>query len=714
MTSGNGNSAPLAPGASDAQLALLARSTSHWLALMDPQRRIIWCNEAFYRGTGRGPEDMLGRLIRESFSTDLNDKAELLRIAKLLDAGLGARSELLIRGANGQGAWLDVDFQPVLDTNKTLVGFAAAAVEISEQRDQRELLAVAVNGAGLGTWNWHVRSDELVCNDRLLAILGYERGDVIMTGAGTLQLIHPDDGPRWIASLKAHLSNPLVSHRMELRLKSADGQWRWMLFTGALVSRKADLQTGRVAGVAIDINAQKLLEDQLRVAARVDTLTQLPNRKVVLDCINHALVRGREEPGFHFAVLFMDFDRFKQVNDTLGHSVGDELLRQIARRLKDCLRPGDTFVRSSDFGQTAARIGGDEFVVVLDDIRGDLDAQVVAQRLLEVLAEPYQIGEHKVSSTVSIGIVTTQHAADDADSVLRDADIAMYEAKRGGRGRYEMFDPSMRKRVRDDVAIENDLRQALVRNEFFVVYQPLLDLATGVLAGMEALVRWRHPQRGVISPVEFIPVAEACGLIGSLGLVVLEAACRELAHMQKLLGPLAPPKVAVNVSRAQLRHEGLAAQVLDVLRDTGILAEQLQIEVTESLAAQDDVVKRALHAIKALGVTLSLDDFGTGYSSLSCLHELPVDVVKIDRSFVMQAQNSAYHRVLIEATIRMSQTLGLGTVAEGIETVDQAALMLELGCDKGQGYLYSKPLEASAFVAWVRERASLQVTAHDR
>ncbi len=689
---------------SDAQLAQLVHSTSHWLVMLDAQRRITWCNEAFFRGVGRTREEMVGRLLRETFSAHLNSPAELQRIGRHLDRGEGARAELLIGGASGRGAWIEMDFQPMRDAGGQLIGFAVAAIEISEQRDQRQLLQVAVSGAGLGTWSWNLLDDSMECNDRMFAILGYERGDIEMTGKGCQAIIHPDQALVWGTAVRAHIQNPVIGLRMELRLIGSDGQWRWALFAGAAVAHHAAAAAQRVAGVAIDINGQKVLEEQLRNAAHTDTLTQLPNRKAVFGVIASAIAKGQASPGYHFAVLFMDFDRFKQVNDTLGHSVGDELLRQIARRLKDSLRPGDTFVRTSDFGQTAARIGGDEFVVVLDDIRGDLDAEVVATRLLDVLAEVYVIGEHRVNSTVSIGIVTTTHAAGDADSVLRDADIAMYEAKRAGRGRYEMFEPHMRKRVRDDVAIESDLRQALQRGEFFVVYQPLVDLTSGAVAGMEALVRWQHPERGMVSPVQFIPVAESCGLIGDLGRFVLETACREFMQMQSALGAKAPPKVAVNVSRAQLRAESFATDVLDVMRTCGIAPAQLQLEITESLAAQDNAVKGTLHQIKALGVALSLDDFGTGYSSLSCLHELPVDVVKVDRSFVMEAEVSAYHRVLIEATIRMAETLSLSTVAEGIETPAQADLMQQLGCHKGQGYLYSKPLAMSELLRWAADR----------
>jgi EAL domain-containing protein (putative c-di-GMP-specific phosphodiesterase class I) len=268
-----------------------------------------------------------------------------------------------------------------------------------------------------------------------------------------------------------------------------------------------------------------------------------------------------------------------------------------------------------------------------------------------------------------------------------------------------MFEPSMRKRVRDDASLENDLRQALDKDELFVVYQPVLRLADGSLSGVEALVRWQHPQRGLVTPLSFIPVAEASGLIGPIGHFVLRTACTEFMRLQTELGARAPKTLAVNLSRAQLRQPGLVVEVQEVLRDSGMDPGQLILEVTESLAAQDDVVQAELRALRALGVSLSLDDFGTGYSSLSCLHELPVNIVKIDRSFVGLAMGSDYHRVMIEATIRMAQTLGLATVAEGIETPEQASLMTTLGCSKGQGYLYSMPLKAPALAQWITRRA---------
>ncbi len=689
------------------RLALVAERSSNAVILADANRKVVWVNDAFTAITGFTAQASIGERFGVLLSRGSADPEAFEQFSLAVEQGRGFKREINIRTTNGEGRLALVDLQPTHDDAGVSSGWVLVATDLTNLRTQQQLLTLAVDGAGLGTWQWEVQGGAMQCNDRLLEIMGYQRGQLGMNYQAWNALIHPDDFALWAAAVKNQLRDPNVALRMSARLRHASGRWVWIMFAGAVVDRSADGRALRMAGVAMDVQVQKAMEHELRVAARTDGLTQLPNRSVLLHAVEAAIVRGRAQPGYQFAVLFMDFDRFKQVNDTLGHSAGDDLLRQIATRLQDSLRPGDSLIQSSDFAHVAARIGGDEFVVLLDDIRGDLDAEIVASRLIDVLSVPYTIGVHKVVSSASIGIVTSSHAADDADSVLRDADIAMYEAKRTGRARYVMFEPSMRQQVSASVSLENDLRQALEKHELYVVYQPLVDLSTGDFAGVEALLRWRHPQRGLVSPVEFIPIAEACGLIGAMGQFVLQTACGAFAAMPCASGPGQQPTLAVNLSRAQLRQAGLVSDVQDALRANGLSPEQLVLEVTESLAAQDAAVLSTLHAIRALGVALSLDDFGTGYSSLSCLHELPVNYVKVDRSFVSQAQNSAYHRVLIEATIRMAQTLGLGTVAEGIETEEQAALMATLGCDKGQGYLYSKPLEADALAAWVQVRAAM-------
>ena len=688
------------------RLALVAERSSNAVVLADADRRVVWVNAAFIAITGFSATESIGERFGILLARGSADPAAFEEFALAVRQGRGHKREINIRSTGGESRWALVDMQPTHDDGGALTGWVLVATDLTNLRAQQQLLSLAVDGAGLGTWQWEVQGGVVHCNDRMLEVIGYQRHQLGMTYQVWNGLIHPEDLPPWGAAVRAHLRDSTLPLRMSVRLKHASGRWAWMMFVGAVVDRSSDGLARRMAGVAMDVQAQKAMEHELRAAARTDGLTQLPNRSVLLQAIESAIARGRAQPGYQFAVLFMDFDRFKQVNDTLGHGVGDALLRQIASRLQDSLRPGDSLIQTSDFAHLAARIGGDEFVVLLDDIRGDLDAEIVATRLIDVLSIPYMIGAHKVVSSASIGIVTSNYAADDADSVLRDADIAMYEAKRTGRARYVMFEPSMRQQVSASVSLENDLRQALDKQELFVVYQPLVSLRSGAFAGVEALMRWRHPTRGLVPPVEFIPIAEACGLIGTLGQFVLQTACSAFAAMPCLSASASgrQPTLAVNLSRAQLRQTGLVADVQDALRANGLSPEQLVLEVTESLAAQDAVVLSTLHAIRELGVALSLDDFGTGYSSLSCLHELPVNYVKVDRSFVSQAEVSAYHRVLIEATIRMAQTLGLQTVAEGIETAGQAELMATLGCDKGQGYLYSKPLEADALVEWVALR----------
>jgi diguanylate cyclase (GGDEF)-like protein len=455
----------------------------------------------------------------------------------------------------------------------------------------------------------------------------------------------------------------------------------------------------------LDVQREQMaLARRLNAAARVDSLTRMPNRTAVVEQLGHALARAGADAGYQFAVLFMNCDRLKQINDTLGHAAGDEVLSRMADRLRSTLRGRDQVGRAPGGALMAARVGGDEFVVVLDDLRRPEDVHIVAQRLLGVLARPYAIGARQLHCGVSMGIVLREQAIGNADAVLRDASIAMVEAKRAGGARYVVFEPAMQERAARRGSIEVDLRRALAEDELFVVYQPVVglrDTPVDRCAGVEALVRWRHPTRGVVPPIEFIGVAEECGLIGALGDFVLVTACRQFVEWQRLLGNCAPRTLAVNLSRAQLGEPGLVAQVEQILRTSGMRPAQLQLEVTESLAAQDEIVQARLHQLKALGLTLALDDFGTGYSSLASLHQLPVDTVKIDRSFVSQGDTSQHHRVLIEATVRVAQSLGMRTVAEGIETASQAAVVEELGCDKGQGYFFSKPLSAQDLQAWV-------------
>jgi diguanylate cyclase (GGDEF)-like protein/PAS domain S-box-containing protein len=691
------------------RLALVAEHTANGVVVLDAHRRVEWVNASFVALTGYSVEEVRGKFLGELLQLQERPTRDALRYRTGMARGLASGGEIQIVTKDGHRIWTMVDIQPLRDAHGKTVSWVVVASNIDERVQSRHQRRALFEALPTGVLVFSKDSKVTDCNAAALDMLGLARDQMTEFDAIDLALrrmgrpIREDLSDMPLSEQPVFRSLRLgASTRGELvGFRRRDKTVLWARVNSEpLLDAQGQIQ-GAVACV-VDASAQKQLEQTLRDSARTDSLTLLPNRVVVTDQIRTALERHTAHPGYHFAVLFMDFDRFKQVNDTLGHGVGDALLRQIAERLQTGLRESDSFVRTSDFSQMAARIGGDEFVVLLDDIRGDLDAEVVAGRLLDLLAMPYTIGAHTVRSSVSIGIVTATHAAGDVESVLRDADIAMYEAKRTGRGRYVLFEPAMHRRVRDDVALENDLRRAMPDGELFVVYQPLVDLASRRITGMEALVRWNHPQRGLVSPVEFIPMAEAVGLIGKLGVMVLHTACKDFAWLQSQLGPLAPETVSVNLSRAQLREPSLVSDILDALRAHGMIAAQLQLEVTESLAAQDLTMQARLHEVKALGVTLALDDFGTGYSSLSCLHELPIDVVKIDRSFVSLAQTSDYHRVLIEATILMARTLGMGTLAEGIETAEQAALMRSLGCGKGQGFLFSRPVSREALMAWIQ------------
>ena len=450
---------------------------------------------------------------------------------------------------------------------------------------------------------------------------------------------------------------------------------------------------------------QYRLATQLRDLGRTDALTSLPNRAVVREHIARMLDQQLNNPDLTLAVLFINVDRFNQINLAHGAALGDAVLRKMAQRLGATLRPGDAVGRAVPPASTAARLGGDEFVVVLEGLRGADDAQRIARRLVDALSRPYAIDGLVLYLGVSVGVSLGGSAPGaDADSVLQDAGIAMREAKRAGGARHAVFDPAMKVRATYRGLVETELRQALDRGELFVVYQPIVALGGSSAVGVEALVRWQHPLRGMVPPLAFIEIAEQTGLIGALGVFVLETACRQFMQWRQALGALAPQGLSVNLSRAQLADPQLVAQVQRALQASAMPAAVLQLEVTESLAAQDDTVRDRLQALKALGLTLALDDFGTGYSSLSSLHQLPVDLVKIDRSFVSQLETSAHHRALVKATVEVAQSLGMGTVAEGIETPGQAQVLQALQCQKGQGYWFGRPMPAAALADWLVAR----------
>ena len=457
-------------------------------------------------------------------------------------------------------------------------------------------------------------------------------------------------------------------------------------------------------GILRDITARKLMEDELRTAARTDRLTGLPNRALLLDRLQNSITRHQRSPDSRFAVLFMDLDRFKTINDSLGHDVGDQLLREITLRLQVAIRAVDSVSRQVP-GATASRLGGDEFVILLDSVPSTAEAQLVAERILVVLSAPYQLGTHQIVSTASIGIVTCDGGHERAADVLRDADIAMYEAKLAGRGRAVVFDDSMRERVRRKMELESGLRKAQNDGQFVLHYQPIISLETHLLKSVEALVRWQHPEHGLISPGEFIPVAEETGLIVPLGEWVFRTACQQLSAWWKTHGRDLIPAISINLSRNQLSVPGLAQRLSELAREAGVDPAAIHLEVTESAIMADPKLATAVvREIKAAGFQIDMDDFGTGYSSLACLHQFPIDILKIDRTFVANMVRGRDFVALISAIIALAENLGIQVIAEGVETPEQASMLQSLDCHMAQGYLFARPMPAADIADYLEQQ----------
>jgi diguanylate cyclase (GGDEF)-like protein len=409
--------------------------------------------------------------------------------------------------------------------------------------------------------------------------------------------------------------------------------------------------------------------------------------------------------------MFIDFDRFKLINDSLGHDVGDQLLVEIAQRLRNNLRAHDCIARDSA-GPTVARLGGDEFVVILDDVPSVELATSIAERLLPVLEQPYELAEHTVRSSASVGVVHSSGRYRHSDDMLRDADIAMYEAKSRGKNCYVLFTPFMREAVHHRVRLENALRDGIGTEQFFLVYQPIVSLEDRRVQSVEVLVRWRHPELGLISPASFIPIAEETRLILPLSDHVLRDACRQFVCWQREMPEQAPDYISVNLSRVQLADPTVAERIMGILRETGMSPDCLQLEVTESQLMQHRAMALdLLTSFKRQGIRLAMDDFGTGYSSLSCLQEYPFDVLKVDRALTENVGRGRGYSALLHAVMTLADNLGLDVVAEGIEQMEQLVLLQALACPYGQGYLLARPMEAAAFEAWMADPAALKVEA---
>ncbi len=569
---------------------------------------------------------------------------------------------------------------------------AEEALRASEER-----YALAVNGANDGLWDWDLGRDAVYYSPRWKAILGYREGEVGEKPGEWLDRVHPDDLERLRGALSEHLEGRTPHFECEHRVLTRSGEVLWVLTRGLAVRDPAGVAS-RLAGSLTDITARKLAEEQLLHDAFHDALTGLANRALCLDRLEHTLRQYRRDPEKVFGVLFFDLDRFKTINDSLGHSVGDHLLVEVARRLQRFLRPGDT----------VARLGGDEFAVILTDIDGVADATHVAERIHELLGQVFTIGEHEVYTSASIGIAMVSEKYERPEELLRDADLAMYRAKQGGAGCCEVFDSNMYESAVALLKLETDLRRAVEREEFMVHYQPIVAVDDGRILGFEALVRWRHPERGLVLPDQFIPAAEETGLVVPIGWWVLRTACRQTREWQQMF-PVDPPlSISVNISGKLFLTPNMSGRLLEILEESRLPPESLRLEITESaIMDHRDAAVAELTRLRAAGVKLHIDDFGTGYSSLTYLQRFSYDSLKIDRSFVSGMRQEEEGTELVRAIVALGKMLNMNVIAEGVETPEQYRWLQAMECPEAQGFWFSKPLDRTAVSRLLQARPTL-------
>jgi diguanylate cyclase (GGDEF)-like protein/PAS domain S-box-containing protein len=693
------------PVAAHRQRQLMGEVSQELQILLDPEGQLVRATASLRQLLGYEEEALAGRQILELVHPE---DAERTGAAFLRSVG-GASSEIsLVRISSRSADWaeFDVQLEPWCDPGGACEGFIlfrgiAAAMRAADRdalRKSEERYALAAAAASDGLWDWDLSSDAAYFSPRWKRMLGYDEAEIGNHAEEWVDRIHPLDSDAFRETLDRYLASPYGPLEVTYRIFSRGGDYRWMVCR-ALAVLDAAGKVSRLVGSQTDITDRKRAEQELEHAALHDGLTGLPNRVLFAQCLTQAIVRSGRGAAPQAAVLYLDMDRFKTVNDSLGHQVGDELLRSFSLRVKSCLRGGDVL----------ARLGGDEFAVLLEGLPDVAEAKQIADRILQALQRPFDLGEHEVFVSSSIGIASTSSTRFKVEDMLRDADTALYEAKALGRAQSVIFDERMHARVTMQLELENDLRRALERGEFSVYYQPIIELATGRIWGFEALVRWRHPSRGLVGPQEFVPLAEESGLILQIDQWVLLNACCQLREWQELAGTTGL-NVSVNLSGRHLSQPRLPHEIARVLETSGLDSRALRLEITETSVSQDpEQARRQLREFRALGVGVAMDDFGIGSSSLGGLRELPFDTLKIDRSFLLKEQSDPRNWDLLQAIISLARSLKMEVVAEGVELEAQAEKLRSIGANYGQGYLFSRPVDCVAASALLCRQPRLPV-----
>lgn len=563
--------------------------------------------------------------------------------------------------------------------------------ELKLSQERFELVTRATSDA---VWDWDLFSDEIWWNEGVTKLFGYTVEEMGSDKNRWRERLHPEDRERVLRDLTNHIDSGKANWTAEYRFQRKDLTYAFVIDRGYVVYDENEMPV-RMIGSLMDVTERKVLEDQLTHQALHDPLTNIANRALFQNRVDHALAKLPRKKD-QLAVLFLDLDNFKSINDSLGHAAGDKLLVAVAERLQDCLRTTDT----------AARLGGDEFAVLCESVTRVEEAVMIAERILSVFRQPFAIDGKETHVGTSIGIAASSDEARDSESLLRNADLAMYLAKNEGKGSYVVFEPKMREALMERIELEEDLRRGIDHHEFILHYQPILELSSNNMLGMEALVRWQHPKYGLVSPMRFIPLAEETNLIVPLGGWVLREACRQVQEWREKYAGEKDFSVTVNISIRQFQQKELVDIVSRALLASGLPARCLILEITESFMMQDTEATIAkLQRLKDLGIRLAIDDFGTGYSSLSYLQRFPVDILKIDKSFIDKLGQGSEGNAVAKAIIMMGDSLNLKTIAEGIETPDQIGELQSLGCGAGQGYHFARPLSQDDMAKFLSERS---------
>lgn len=597
------------------------------------------------------------------------------------------RAEENLRDLNER---LEAQTTAFLQANKQLQQEIAERARIEASlRESEERYELAAKGATDGLWDWNLDTNEIYYSARWKTLLGYSVSEIKDKLHEWFGRIHPDDRQEFQLAINAHIKGITDHFEHEYRMTHRNGAYRWMLARG-LAIRDAVGNAYRIAGSQTDITERKQTEEQLVYDAFHDALTGLPNRNLLQDRLEMVVEHAKRYPQSKYAVLFLDLDRFKYINDRFGHLIGDKLLLAFAQRLRYAIRSSDT----------VARFGGDEFVVLLEDISDVDHVSEVTTRIQENMARPFDIDRQEVRITCSIGIILIDDAYENGGEVLRDADIAMYSAKEKGRGQFIVFTPNMRSSVLERMRIETELVHAFEAREFTLHYQPIIALKEGRLTGFEALLRWNHAEIGMIPPITFIPIAEETRLIIPMGIWILREACQQLRKWQDRYPSTPSLTMSVNISSVQFEHPDFIRQVEGILDETGVSPSDLILEITERVIIDDDQkAGQIVTNLKDLGVRVHIDDFGTGYSALGYLQRFPIDHIKMDRSFVNKINGDDENVEIIKAVLNLARDLKIGVIAEGIETENQLRILQRLDCAFGQGYLLSRPVDSGAIEA---------------